>query len=48
MNKLIKQKYIAVRVDQDKNPDISNCYEDYSWPATYAMKYVVALANAES
>ena len=32
--KLIKQKYIAVRVDQDANPDISNRYEDYGWPAT--------------
>lgn len=32
--KLIQQKYIAVRVDQDANPDISNRYEDYGWPAT--------------
>ena len=32
--KLIQQKYIAVRVDQDANPDISVRYEDYGWPAT--------------
>ncbi|HEX4322750.1 MAG TPA: DUF255 domain-containing protein, partial [Acidobacteriaceae bacterium] len=27
-------KYIAVKVDQDSRPDISNRYEDYGWPAT--------------
>ena len=32
--KLINQKYIAIRVDQDANPDISIRYEDYGWPAT--------------
>ena len=32
--KLIQKKYIAVRVDQDANPDISIRYEDYGWPAT--------------
>jgi uncharacterized protein len=31
---LIKQRYIAVRVDQDSRPDLSNRYEDYGWPAT--------------
>src|SRR5260370_33382017 len=31
---LIGQRYIAVRVDQDSRPDISNRYEDYGWPAT--------------
>ena len=31
---LIKQRYIAVRVDQDARPDLSNRYEDYGWPAT--------------
>jgi uncharacterized protein YyaL (SSP411 family) len=31
---LINQKYIAVKVDQDSRPDISNRYEDYGWPAT--------------
>ncbi len=32
--KLIKSKYIPVRVDQDSRPDLSNRYEDYGWPAT--------------
>ena len=31
---LIKAHYIAVRVDQDSRPDLSNRYEDYGWPAT--------------
>ena len=31
---LIRSKYIAVRVDQDSRPDLSNRYEDYGWPAT--------------
>ncbi len=39
--KLIREQYIAVRVDQDARPDISNRYEDYGWPAT-----VVFDANA--
>ena len=32
--KLVREHYIAVRVDQDARPDISNRYEDYGWPAT--------------
>ncbi len=36
--KLINQKYIAIRVDQDANPDISIRYEDYGWPATVIFK----------
>jgi uncharacterized protein YyaL (SSP411 family) len=32
--KLIRSRYIAVKVDQDANPDLSNRYEDYGWPAT--------------
>ncbi|HEY9869720.1 MAG TPA: DUF255 domain-containing protein [Candidatus Obscuribacterales bacterium] len=32
--KLIRSKYIPVRVDQDSRPDLSNRYEDYGWPAT--------------
>jgi hypothetical protein len=32
--KLMNEKYIAVRVDQDSRPDLSNRYEDYGWPAT--------------
>jgi hypothetical protein len=31
---IIKTNYIAVRVDQDSRPDLSNRYEDYGWPAT--------------
>ena len=31
---LINLRYIAVRVDQDSRPDLSNRYEDYGWPAT--------------
>jgi uncharacterized protein YyaL (SSP411 family) len=31
---LINAHYIAVRVDQDARPDLSNRYEDYGWPAT--------------
>ena len=31
---LLGSKYIAVRVDQDSRPDLSNKYEDYGWPAT--------------
>ncbi len=30
----MKQHYIAVKVDQDSRPDLSNRYEDYGWPAT--------------
>lgn len=40
--KLVREHYIAVRVDQDARPDISNRYEDYGWPAT-----VVFDANAK-
>jgi uncharacterized protein YyaL (SSP411 family) len=31
---LIRENYIAVRVDQDARPDLSNRYENYGWPAT--------------
>src|SRR5882724_10223673 len=31
---LIDAHYIAVKVDQDSRPDLSNRYEDYGWPAT--------------
>ena len=31
---LLATKYIAVKVDQDSRPDLSNRYEDYGWPAT--------------
>ncbi len=32
--KLVQSRYLAVRVDQDSRPDLSNRYEDYGWPAT--------------
>lgn len=31
---LVRQKYLAVKVDQDSRPDISNRYEEYGWLAT--------------
>jgi uncharacterized protein len=31
---LIRSHYIAVSVDEDLRPDLSNRYEDYGWPAT--------------
>ena len=31
---LLKSKYVTVRVDQDANPDLSNRYGDWGWPAT--------------
>jgi len=34
VQQLIGSGYIAVRVDQDSRPDLSNRYEDYGWPAT--------------
>lgn len=32
--RLIGEKFIAVKADQDSRPDFSNRYEDYGWPAT--------------
>ena len=32
--RLLNQRYVLVKVDQDARPDISNRYEDYGWPAT--------------
>jgi uncharacterized protein YyaL (SSP411 family) len=34
VTKLLASKYIAVRVDQDANPDLSSRYGDWGWPAT--------------
>ena len=31
--RLLGKSYIAVKVDQDSRPDISNRYEDHGWPA---------------
>ena len=38
VRRLMASKYIAVKVDQDSRPDISNRYEDYGWPATVIFK----------
>jgi uncharacterized protein len=32
--RLLNDRYILVKVDQDARPDISNRYQDYGWPAT--------------
>jgi len=32
--KLLQDKYICARVDQDSRPDLSSKYEEYGWPAT--------------
>lgn len=32
--KLIRERYIAVKVDSDAHPEIARRYEDYGWPAT--------------
>src|SRR5271168_893052 len=34
VQKLLQSRYLAVKVDQDSRPDLSNRYEDYGWPAT--------------
>ena len=31
---LLRDHFVAVRVDQDARPDLANRYEDYGWPAT--------------
>ncbi len=38
VQRLMGEKYLAVKVDQDSRPDISNRYEDYGWPATVIFK----------
>jgi hypothetical protein len=37
VGRLIAQKYIAVRVDQDSDPALSARYQDYGWPATIVL-----------
>ena len=32
--RLIDEGWVAIYVDQDARPDVSNRYEDYGWPAT--------------
>jgi uncharacterized protein YyaL (SSP411 family) len=34
VRRLLQLRYLAVKVDQDSRPDLSNRYEDYGWPAT--------------
>ncbi len=34
VTELLASKYIAVRVDQDANPDLASRYGDWGWPAT--------------
>lgn len=34
VTRLLNERYILVKVDQDSRPDISNRYQDYGWPAT--------------
>jgi uncharacterized protein YyaL (SSP411 family) len=34
VRRLMQSRYLAVKVDQDSRPDLSNRYEDYGWPAT--------------
>ncbi len=38
VQRLMSKSYIAVKVDQDSRPDLSNRYEDYGWPATVILK----------
>ncbi len=32
--RLLRKHFIAIHVDQDARPDLSNRYEEYGWPAT--------------
>src|SRR5580704_14446047 len=32
--RLLNERYVLVKVDQDSRPDIANRYQDYGWPAT--------------
>jgi uncharacterized protein YyaL (SSP411 family) len=35
--RLLRERYVPVRVDADAQPDLANRYEDYGWPATVVM-----------
>ena len=37
--RLLQERYILVRVDEDSRPDLANRYEDYGWPATVVFNY---------
>ena len=39
IQKLIGDNFLAIKVDQDSRPDISNRYEDYGWPATIVFDF---------
>jgi uncharacterized protein len=32
--RLLNQRYVLVKVDQDSRPDVANRYQDWGWPAT--------------
>lgn len=32
--RLLRERYVTLRVDADAQPDLANRYEDYGWPAT--------------
>lgn len=34
VKKLLKEHYIALKVDQNNRPDLARRYQDYGWPAT--------------
>ena len=36
--RLVGERYLAVKVDQDSRPDLANRYEDYGWPATIVFR----------
>lgn len=38
VRRLLEERYVAVKVDQDARPDISNRYKDYGWPATIIFR----------
>ncbi len=38
VQKLLAERYVCVKVDQDARPDIANRYKDYGWPATIIFK----------
>ena len=35
--RLLRERYVPVRVDADAQPDLANRYEDYGWPATVVL-----------
>ena len=39
VQKVLREHYFLIRVDQDSRPDLANRYEDYGWPATIIFHY---------